>query len=175
MAEVGGLPETFLEDMHFEDSDWLILIKCHALLETCVNRMLALHFGIPEASNAFTRLEMSNPKTGKMAFVSACNLLPKNARVFIQKLSEMRNFAVHDIKNLDFTFRSYMDAIDIKDRPAWQRAMVLSIGKQREIHIEDDPKLVVVVGVKIILTTIFLQCARDALKKPVQGDSDFEI
>ena len=86
-----------------------------------MNHLLVTYFKHPESAKAFSRLEMSNPKTGKLAFVSACNLLPKEMRTFIESLSEMRNFIVHDIKNFGFSFHSHMESKDLKDRKAWLR------------------------------------------------------
>lgn len=116
-----GVPEELFDKLK-EETDWGFLVKWHAILETAVNHLLATHFKKPEAALAFARLEMSNPKTGKMAFVTACDLLPQQQRIFIQKLSEMRNDAVHDIKNFNFSFADFRHRkIKPDERKTWQK------------------------------------------------------
>lgn len=153
LGEIAGLPRSFLWDMG-KDSDWLMLIKCHALLETCVNHILTEHFKEPSTAKVFSRLEMSNSKTGEMAFVAACNLLPKGMRTFIQKLSEMRNFAVHDIRNFNFTFDAYRQSLKLEDRKAWGRAIAFTenTNEAKDSAAQSDLKTAVQMGcVRIIM------------------------
>jgi len=57
--------------------DWSFVIKLHALLETAVSQLLVHALGGEELVDVFSALEMSNIKTGKLAFVKTLGLLPK--------------------------------------------------------------------------------------------------
>lgn len=158
-----GLPASFFNQLA-QDNDWLFIIKWHAVLETCVNHLLLAHFKKPEAADAFARLEMSNFKSGKMAFVSACELLPKPMRTFIQRLSEMRNYAVHDVKHFDFTFNEYRDQVVKQDeKPAWRKAIAFAVKKEDGetcVAIADTvPRAAINLGCYFVVSEIFGYCA----------------
>jgi hypothetical protein len=85
-----GLPEGFCVNLLQED-DWSFVIKMHSLLETAVSQLLTNALGRNELADIFAALEMSNTKTGKIAFASALGLLPKQHLDFIRSLSELRN------------------------------------------------------------------------------------
>ena len=157
MSKFADIPSNFLRNSS-KDSDWMSLIKWHALLETCLNQLLSAHFKTPELNRIIARLEMSNTKTGKIAFATACGLLTPDMRAFIQKLSEMRNYAVHDIKNFNFTFSSYAESIDTNDRRAWGRVMAFAEGDthQRDAAIEKSIRDVVHFGFTWILLQVCL-------------------
>lgn len=119
LEKTAGIPSEFFAQLAL-DSDWVFLIKWHAVLETCVNHMLTAHFKNPDLNDVFKELQMSNFKTGKMAFVKKCKLLSEKYSRFVQVLSEMRNNAVHEIKNFGFTFSAYLESItDKRKRANW--------------------------------------------------------
>ena len=93
-----GLPEGFCNLM--QEDDWSFVIKMHSLLETAVSQLLTNALGRNELAYIFAALEMSNTKTGKIAFASALGLLPKQHLDFIRSLSELRNQLVHRVKNV---------------------------------------------------------------------------
>lgn len=78
------------------------MIKLHALLESAVSQLLVNAVARKELAEVFASLEMSNTKTGKLAFVKALELLPKAHLDFIRLLSELRNQLVHRVKNVSF-------------------------------------------------------------------------
>ena len=102
-----GVPEGFLESLRSED-DWSFVIKSHALIEAALTTLLASHFGRPELREFIEYLETSNIRTGKVALLSNQKILTKNQITFIRKFSELRNDIVHDVKNVDFRFETYL-------------------------------------------------------------------
>ena|SRR5437660_11669723 len=72
-----GLPSGFCLAL-LQENDWSFVIKLHALLETAVSQLLVHALGGEELVDVFSALEMSNTKTGKLAFVKTLGLLPKH-------------------------------------------------------------------------------------------------
>lgn len=104
-----GVPKDFVKNFE-KENDWSFVIKCHALLEAAITRLLTLNAGHGGKLNSiFERLELSNTTTGKLAFVSKLELLDKEHRRFIKTFSEIRNEFVHDVKNTAHTLQSYID------------------------------------------------------------------
>ncbi len=118
--KVMALTPRFFQQLEADD-DWAFLIKWHAVLETCANHLLTTYFAHPELASVFAFAAMSESKAGKVAFIEKCNLLPADHLKFIRKFSEMRNHAVHDIKNFGFTFREYVERYKKEDRNALLR------------------------------------------------------
>lgn len=105
------LPEGFLEGLRNED-DWSFIIKIHALMEASVSYLLLHHFGDERLGAIFDFLELSDKRKGKIAFVSALDLLPVECRRFLSKLSEIRNSLVHNIKNVGFDLSCYVRGLN---------------------------------------------------------------
>lgn len=86
-----------------EEDDWSFVIKLHALFEAACTHLLLFHFKEPELSEVFSRLELSNKTTGKIAFLSKLGLIGKENRRLLSTLSELRNSLVHDVRNAEFS------------------------------------------------------------------------
>jgi len=106
-----------------EISDWTLVVKCHAMIETALNEALVRHFSEPDLGPIISKLETSNSRTGKVAFVKALKILEPEQTVFIQKLSEARNFCVHDIRNFDFTIEKYIQHLGESEGAAFLKAV----------------------------------------------------
>lgn len=115
VEEALGLPAKFIENLITED-DWSLVIKVHSLLESACSDMLSLFFGKPELVDIFSQMEMSNKKTGKLAFISNLNLLSKKERRFISQLSELRNQLVHNAKNVTFSLQKHFENLSTEQR-----------------------------------------------------------
>ena len=111
-----GLPKRFFEDIKNED-DWSFVIKLHALIEASITNILKEKFAEQDLIDIFSLMELSNKKTGKIAFIKKMDLLPKKFRNFISKFSELRNLLVHNISNVSFNFNDYIQKIN-KDKLA---------------------------------------------------------
>lgn len=99
----------------FAENDWMLIVKLHAMIETGLNGVLISHFGEPELGRVIAKLDTSN-SAGKVAFAKALQIITHNSAVLIQKLSEIRNFCVHDIKNFDFNLENYISGLEEGDR-----------------------------------------------------------
>lgn len=108
-----GLPPGFCVRLNEED-DWSFVIKLHALLESAASHFLTRAIGREELADIFTRIAMSDKRTGKIAFIRQLNLLPVGHTKFIEGLSEIRNQVVHQIANVEFSLVEYFKAQEAK-------------------------------------------------------------
>lgn len=97
-----GIRENYFKGI-FDEDDWSFVIKLHAIFEAACTHLLLFHFKEPELNEIFSRLELSNKSTGKLAFLAKLELLEKENRRFISTLSELRNSLVHDVRNSEFS------------------------------------------------------------------------
>jgi hypothetical protein len=112
-----GVPENFFRSLAQAD-DWSFVIKLHALFEAACTHLLLFHFKEPDLSEVFSRLELSNKATGKIAFLGKLGLLSKENRRFLSALSELRNSLVHDVRNAEFSLRmmvASLEATEVKN------------------------------------------------------------
>jgi hypothetical protein len=105
------------------DDDWTFVIKMHGIIEAALNHLLLTQFDNPELAEVVPKLETNNLRTGKMAFIKAYKLLPENACLFVKLFSEVRNRAVHDIKNFDLNLVAYLGGLDSKQQKNWKTAL----------------------------------------------------
>ncbi|GAH50638.1 unnamed protein product [marine sediment metagenome] len=94
-----------------QEDDWSFVIKTHALIEAAVSQQLAIALD-ERLIDIFRHLELGDVRSGKIVFAESLGLLSKEECRYIQKLSELRNTLVHDIRKTDFSFRAYFDALD---------------------------------------------------------------
>jgi hypothetical protein len=106
-----GVPTNFFRNLNNAD-DWSFVIKLHALFEAACSHLLLFHFKEPELSEVFSRLELSNKTTGKIAFLGKIGLLDKENRRFISTLSELRNSLVHDVRNSEFSLTNLLGTLE---------------------------------------------------------------
>jgi hypothetical protein len=101
-----GLPRGFCFRLRDED-DWSFVVKLHALVESAASDFITRALGRKELADIFSRIEISKPQTGKVAFIRALDLLPVGHTKFIENLSKIRNQLAHKIGNAGFTFAEY--------------------------------------------------------------------
>lgn len=119
-----SIKKGFYVGLLVEKDDWSFLIKLHALIEAALSHLLAELISLsvkkylPDDKKPkgleefFSWLELSNKRTGKVAFVKALDVFPKEHRRFISSLSELRNQLVHDIRNVSFKFSEYIQTLN---------------------------------------------------------------
>lgn len=105
-----GIPKGFFNSL-MEDNDWSFVVKLHAFLESAVTILLTETVD-PKLENVLAQLEMSNKKTGKLAFLSALEILESRSYRFISKLSELRNELVHNVQKISFNLTEYVKNMD---------------------------------------------------------------
>jgi len=101
-----GLHEGFCMKLQHE-GDWSFVIQLHALIECAVAEQVTRVFQRKELADIFSRIELSNTRTGKLAFVKALNLLPTAHVQFIRNLSELRNELAHKVQNVNVCLIKY--------------------------------------------------------------------
>ena len=100
------------EKKHLWKDDWTLIVKLHAMIETCLNGALVKELDRTGLASVIAKLDTSNPSTGKVAFAKALGgIMPKDSAVFLQKLSELRNLCVHDVRNFDFNLIDHLTQI----------------------------------------------------------------
>lgn len=115
----------------FDDSDWTFIVKLHAMIETALNAALVKHLSAPELSEIIAKLDTSNTATGKIAFAKALKILKPQSTVFIQKLSQLRNHCVHDVRNFDFDLAKHLESLS-EDKRKDLTKRVLKFLKEEE-------------------------------------------
>lgn len=101
-----GIPHGFCLKLREED-DWSFVIKLHALFECAAAEQLTRTFRRKELADVFSRFELSNIKTGKLALIRALKLLPPAHVQFIRNLSELRNALAHKVQNVNVKLIDY--------------------------------------------------------------------
>jgi len=106
-----GIDPGFFDKLQDED-DWSMIIKLHALIESAVSELLTRQFKSIALKETFSKLELSNKRTGKMAFVAALELVGDAERRYISALSELRNKLVHNIHNVGYDLGAEVKKMD---------------------------------------------------------------
>lgn len=106
-----GVARSFFDELLTKGDDWSFVIKIHALLEAALTHLLASELERPELTDILSKIETSDKRAGKVAFVKALKLLDEDHRRFINALSELRNVLVHDIRNTSFSFAGPLFAL----------------------------------------------------------------
>jgi hypothetical protein len=96
-----NIPSGFFISLRKEESDWAFIVKLHALFEAAITYLLVHYFGEDKIESILSRLQMSDMKVGKMAFVNKLGLLDNEDISFIRLLSEIRNEYTHVIRNIN--------------------------------------------------------------------------
>jgi hypothetical protein len=151
-----GLPERFLGDLLVSNDDWSFVIKIHALLEASVTHHLVAQTDL-RLRSVFERLEMSDPRAGKVAFARSLGLLSQEEQTFVRQLSELRNRLVHDPRNVSFDLKAHVAAMDPNQLRAFKKATSCSIDEEEkrrgfETFAEKEPKMALWAGAIKILS-----------------------
>jgi hypothetical protein len=117
-----GIRSGLLTELMTDGDDWSFVIKSHAVIEGAVTHLIVATIRQPQVHDVFARLELSNEATGKLAVAKKLDLLPKPHRRFIRALSELRNQLAHDVRNVDFSFSSYLAQMDAGQRKTFDTA-----------------------------------------------------
>ncbi len=170
-----GVRAGFFDDLKAED-DWSFIIKSHALIEAACAELLTEYVGSRELLDPFSRLELSNKRSGKIAFLKSLNLLNEDERRFVSALSELRNILVHNVKNTVFDLSSHISSSDAKQRSSFAKSFGYAfLSEESHSDFQDDldavlrdPKDTVWRGLKFMLAVISLQI--DTLRAKREGD-----
>lgn len=153
-----GISSGFFDDLQNED-DWSFVIKSHALIESSCSELLTVYFGQPSLDNIFSRLELGEKYTGKIAFLSSLELLMPNERKYIQEFSLLRNRLVHNSRNLNFSFSKYIAGMDKNQKNTFASAFLIDAEFSSDLKSEvlSNPKYVIWKNLKYLIAIISLQ------------------
>ncbi len=127
-----GIPKGFFKDLLDED-DWSFIIKIHALVEALISFQIVKSLHKEELSSVISFLELSNNRTGKLAFVKNLDILPKKFRRFIKNLSEIRNAFTHNVSNIGVTIDEYFKTLSKQKRKEYVEGVCL--GRKENIEL----------------------------------------
>lgn len=140
-----NLPPGFYEKLLKED-DWSFVIKLSALFEAVCTHILSVRLRAPEIEGSLAYLEQGNTRCGKIVLLKKLGSITKEQATILSTLATLRNELAHNIKNVSFTFASYvndlnpdnksnfitkfghglMDNLDVKGNIVSKREFVLS-------------------------------------------------
>jgi len=123
LAETVGISRAFQDSLD-RDDDWTFVIKLHAMVELALTHLVLSR--LPESAKLekiISNLDLNDKRKGKIAFIRAFGLLPDNAILFVQKLCELRNIAVHGLKRFNLDLAIYFKGLENKERGNWRNAI----------------------------------------------------
>lgn len=169
-----GVANSFFDGLLKSSDDWTFVIKVHALLETALTHLLVSELERQELSEIFANIEMSNARTGKVAFAKELGLLDEVGRRFIRKFSELRNDLVHDVHNTSFSFESILGSTRSNDLQRTARSCIDAASEffkeklefsgrrvSRTQFTREKPRLAIWFAVYFVLAEIYHQVAPD--------------
>ncbi|ASP37666.1 hypothetical protein CHH28_02825 [Bacterioplanes sanyensis] len=157
-----GVDVGFFQSLLTED-DWSFVIKLHALLEAATGHLLVEHFDDERLVDVIAHLEMSNQRTGKVGLLKSMELISSDHKRFIVSLSELRNSLVHEIRNVNFSFKEMVSKYSDKEFQNFMKRFGLFLSSEQlseKMYAEsakNDPKLFIFSSSVALLTFIYLR------------------
>ena len=104
-----------------KDDDWSFVIKSHALIESIITDLIIARTEEKQMKSIVERLPLHDDQIGKLKIVKTYELLSKEQRVFVERLSALRNNLVHKFENIDFQFSEYIKSLDKNQKTSWKK------------------------------------------------------
>jgi len=161
-----GISEGFFDNLIRSQTDWEYIIKLHSFFEAICTVLIIKALGKDELENVVSRMEMSDTSHGKISFISELSLLNKGARGFIRKLSEIRNFYVHNISNISLSLKEYLERLDKNQLSSfintigydtYEKIQIGDITIERSQFIKKNPRRAIHLGAFSVLAEIVAQ------------------
>jgi len=108
LEEIIGVPKGFYYDITKRSDDWSFIISLHSLFEAACSQLIVKAIGRKELENIISKVDMAD----KVIYLKQLKLLEKGSRRFLRKLSEIRNFYVHNIKSISLNLKQYLQILD---------------------------------------------------------------
>lgn len=119
-----------------KESDWTIVLKLHAFLESTLNKRITDEIGKPALAPVIAKLNTSGMETGKIAFASALGILSEKDIDFVMRLSRLRNELVHNVDGFKFSFRDYWNNQKPSKLQGWYEALSPSVDLLKPEHLK---------------------------------------
>ena len=130
------LPKDFYYDL-INESDWAIVIKLSALIETISTNLLAYKFSAPDLEGNFAYLDQAHSKIGRITLLKKMGSINSQQAKVLLAVAELRNSLAHNIENLNFQFDKYISSLN-KDQ---KKQFVKKFGYDyRDFFIVNDNK-----------------------------------
>lgn len=168
------LPSNFITNLYSED-DWSFIIKLHTLIETSLTDTLSTVVKDGKLEKQFALLNISDDRIGKIRFAINLELISDKQYNFIKKISEIRNYVIHDIKNINFSFFEYIDTLDSNQKKVLKKSIydVLPDGVKNSNTFDESD---ILVDIKAYITiTAFMVIANLFSKKYDYFDRDIVL
>lgn len=169
-----GISPGFFQSLDGESgNDWSFIIKVHALIEAAISHLLTEHLQQPELEGVFSRLDMSNKATGKVAFIKALGLLAEPERRFVSSLSELRNKLVHDVRNVNFDLAEDVEKMNPKNQEIFLKNFnLLSTEVTNDVRnlFRFDPRQALWFAAMAFLGIVYLKASTQGNEQP-NGDA----
>lgn len=105
-----------------KESDWALVIKCHAILESVVTELLLAHTDQSSLRDLIERLPLSDEEIGKMKIAKDYDCIPRSQRSFVRSFSTLRNNLVHKVGNINFNFEDHVSTLNKEQKKNWSRS-----------------------------------------------------
>lgn len=166
-----GLPKGFYTKLG-QDEDWSFVIKLHALIESALAHLLEHELGRPEAARFVSYLNVGG-RTGKVALGLALKCVNDEQAAFIERITEIRNRCVHDVRNVSFSLKEYVATLDDGKLRQLDRALapyivdVLDLGGEVKLPrielLRQHPNLAIWMAGTVFLAFVYLSAQRARL------------
>jgi hypothetical protein len=104
LAKILGLRDNFLLELIQDPDDWSFIVKAHALLESVICTLLAMHLRRQELEAVLAEeVEMK----ARIEMTKALGITTSEDRKAMLALGRLRNKLVHNAKDTSFTFAEY--------------------------------------------------------------------
>lgn len=128
-----GLPKDFYNQLLRED-DWSFVIKLNALFEGATTHVLTTRLHAPELVDAFAHLDQLNSKVGKVTLLRELGAITSEQAALMRQLGELRNELAHNIRNVTFSFSSYVSSRDANQLAKLVKAFGHGVNEVLEIE-----------------------------------------
>lgn len=128
-----GLPKDFYNQLLRED-DWSFVIKLNALFEGATTHVLTTRLHAPELVDAFAHLDQLNSKVGKVTLLRELGAITSEQAALMRQLGELRNELAHNIRNVTFSFPSYVSSRDANQLAKLVKAFGHGVNEVLEIE-----------------------------------------
>jgi len=120
--------DEYLEKFEFlsrllQDDDWSFIIKAHSLIESLVTELIINKID-EKLRNIVERMPLQGDTVSKVNIAKTYDLIPKEQRIFLKKISEIRNKVVHKYENINFTFDNYFSQLDDNSKKNWKKTII---------------------------------------------------
>ena len=167
------LPGRFLEDLRLED-DWSFVIKTHALVEAAVSHQLSQELLDTKLMPVFRQLPLGERNFGKLKFARELGLLSKGYCQFISGLSILRNRIAHNVEEIQFTFKGWLEQMEKNQRSEIFKRFDCFVESKEDkqswrLIWERQPKEVFWAGTLMVLSQVAATSAKARRRKQEAG------